>query len=95
MQTVGQALESLQNLTNVKISQEEFGKALGTGRANISLRIKNKSRLTREEIQKLEKYFNVEYNELHLCRPDALCIIYNNFVILFLCAICYHNIWGK
>lgn len=66
MQTVGQALESLQNLTNAKISQEEFGKALGTGRANISLRIKNKSRLTREEIHKLEKYFNVEYNELHL-----------------------------
>ena len=30
----------------VEISQEEFGKALGTGRANISKRIKNGSLLT-------------------------------------------------
>ena len=39
-------LDRLQNLTNAKISQEEFGKALGTGRANISKRIKNGSLLT-------------------------------------------------
>lgn len=59
MLTVEQAFDSIQNLTNAKISQEEFGKALGTGRANISKRIKNKSVLTLEERQKLESYFNV------------------------------------
>lgn len=72
MQTVGQALECLQNLTNAKISQEEFGKALGTGRANISLRIKNNSKLTREEIEKLEKYFKVEYKEIHSLSLDEV-----------------------
>lgn len=46
MLTVKQAFDSIQNLTNAKISQEEFGKALGTGRANISKRIKNGSLLT-------------------------------------------------
>ena len=59
MLTVEQAFDSIQNLTNAKISQEEFGKALGTGRANISKRIKNKSVLTNQERQKLESYFNV------------------------------------
>lgn len=59
MLTVEEALNSLQNLTNAKISQEEFGKALGTGRANISKRIKNKSVLTLEETKKIESYFNV------------------------------------
>lgn len=59
MLTVEQAFDSIQNLTNAKISQEEFGKALGTGRANISKRIKNKSVLTLEETKKLESYFNV------------------------------------
>jgi transcriptional regulator with XRE-family HTH domain len=59
MLTVEQAFDSIQNLTNAKISQEEFGKALGTGRANISKRIKNKSVLTLEETKKIESYFNV------------------------------------
>ena len=72
MQTVKQALDSLQNLTNAKITQEEFGKALGTGRANISRRIKNNSLLTLAEIKKLENYFEVEYNEIHLLNNNEL-----------------------
>lgn len=59
MLTVEEALNSLQNLTNVKISQGEFGKALGTCRSNISQRIKNKSILTAQEVKKLETYFDV------------------------------------
>lgn len=59
MLTVASALETIQNLTNSKISQEEFGKALGVCRSNISQRIKNESVLTNQERQKLESYFNV------------------------------------
>lgn len=59
MTTVKEVLDELQNLTNTKISQEELGKALGTGRSNISLRIKNESKVTHEEVKKLESYFNV------------------------------------
>ncbi len=59
MTTVGEILDTIQNLTNSKISQEEFGKALGTGRSNISLRIKNESQVTHEELKRLENYFNV------------------------------------
>lgn len=72
IQTVEEALIHLQNLTNAKITQEEFGKALGTGRANISQRIKNKSKLTLEEIRKLEKYFNIEFVEVHALRIDEV-----------------------
>lgn len=59
MATVKEILDTIQNLTNSKISQEEFGKALGTGRANISLRIKNESKVTYEEVKKLEEYFKI------------------------------------
>lgn len=59
MLTVEQAFDSIQNLTNAKISQEEFGKALGTGRANISKRIKNGSFLNLDEMKKLEAYFDI------------------------------------
>ena len=72
MQTVEQALAHLQNLTNAKITQEEFGKALGTGRANISKRIKNGSYLTLDEIRKLEKYFKAEYFELQSFNTDEI-----------------------
>lgn len=66
MQTIKEALEHLQKVTNSKITQEELGKALGTGRANISLRIKNNSELTLPEIKKIEKYFGVNYTEFHI-----------------------------
>ena len=59
MNTLKEVLDTIQNLTNSKISQEEFGKALGTGRSNISLRIKNNSVVTNQERKKLESYFNV------------------------------------
>lgn len=59
MLTVENALYKIQNLTNAKITHEDFGKALGTGRANISNRIKNKSVLTLDELKKLECYYNV------------------------------------
>lgn len=72
MQTVKQALDHLQNVTNTKITQEEFGKALGTCRANISKRIKNNSVLTLAEIKKLENYFEVEYNEFHFLNDKNL-----------------------
>ena len=54
----------LQNLLKRIVSQAEIGKALGTGRANISLRIKNNSGLNDEEIRKIEKYFNVPFAEI-------------------------------
>ena len=72
MQTVKEALEHIQKITDTKITQEEFGKALGTGRANISLRIKNNSELTLTEIKKLEKYFDIEYQELHLLNSNEI-----------------------
>ena len=78
MQTVKQALDNLQNLTNVKITQEEFGKALGTSRANISKRIKNNSILTLGEIKKLENYFEVKYNEIHLLSNNELTKFHSN-----------------
>ena len=72
MQTIKEALEHLQKVTNSKITQEELGKALGTGRANISLRIKNNSELTLPEIKKIEKYFGVNYTEIHLLNSQEL-----------------------
>lgn len=72
MQTIKEALEHLQKVTNSKITQEELGKALGTGRANISLRIKNNSELTLPEIKKIEKYFGVNYTEIHLLNSQEI-----------------------
>ena len=73
MQTLEQALTAIQNLTNSKISQEEFGKVLGTGRSNINRRIKNKSKLTFEEMKKLEKAYNVELNNSNK-GGDYICV---------------------
>jgi len=50
---------SLQKLTNKKISFNDIGVALGTSRANISNRAKRGSLLKLEEVNKIEKYFNV------------------------------------
>ena len=54
----------LQNLTNAKISQSELGKAMGVTRANISLRFKNKSKVSHNELKKIEKYFNVSLSDI-------------------------------
>jgi len=49
----------LENLLQKPVPQSEIARALGTGRANISLRIKNRSEIQINEIRKLENYFNV------------------------------------
>ena len=59
MPTVNEIQQQLQNLTNSKVSYTDIGNVLGTGRSNISLRAKNKSQLTINEIQKLESAYKV------------------------------------
>ena len=59
MPTINEAQQQIQNLTNTKISYSDIGNVLGTGRSNISLRAKNESQLTINELQKLEKAYNV------------------------------------
>ena len=63
MLTITDVQISLQKLTNKKISYTEIGNVLGTGRANISLRAKNNSKVTTKEIELLENAFNVELVE--------------------------------
>ncbi len=60
MTTINEIQVCLQNLLKRTISQVEISNALNTGRANISLRIKNKSELKIEELKKLENYFEVD-----------------------------------
>lgn len=60
---INAAIELLRLLTKRNISQAEIGTALSTTRANISLRCKNKSMLTFEEIEKINKHFNVNIEE--------------------------------
>lgn len=60
MPTITDVQVSLQKLTNVKISQSDIARVLGTGRANISLRAKNNSEVTEKEIALLEAAYEVE-----------------------------------
>lgn len=60
---INSVLELLRLLTNHNISQSEIGVALNTTRSNISLRCKNKSLLTSEEIEKINKHFNVNIEQ--------------------------------
>lgn len=46
-------------LTKRNISQTNIAEAFGTSRSNISLRMKNKSEVTPEELKKVELFFNV------------------------------------
>ena len=63
MITINELQIQLQNITNAKIKQTDIAKALNVGRANVSLRMKNNSKVTYEEIKKIEDYFNVSiYN---------------------------------
>lgn len=64
MTTIKELLDDLQNLTNTKISYSELGNVLGTGRANISLRVKNQSQVTFDELKKIEQAYNVVLNNL-------------------------------
>lgn len=59
MLTIKELLDELQKLTNLKISQTDIANALGTTRSNISLRIKNKSMATLEEIKKVIAFLNI------------------------------------
>lgn len=60
MATINEIQLALQNLLNRTITQVEISKALGTGRGNISARIKYKSIIKIEELKKLEDYFEVD-----------------------------------
>lgn len=59
MLTIEELQTELQNLTNLKITQAKIGEALGTTRANISLRVKNESIATLEEIKKIVTFLNL------------------------------------
>lgn len=48
------------SLTKSNIPQTKIAEAFGTTRSNISLRIKNKSVVTDEELKKCEEFFNVD-----------------------------------
>lgn len=62
---INSVLELLRLLTKRNISQAEVGVALNTTRSNISLRCKNKSLLTSEEIKKINQHFNVNIEQNH------------------------------
>lgn len=59
MLTVKEFITELQNLTNLKITQVNIAGALGTTKSNISLRIKNNSKITLEEMKKIVVYLNL------------------------------------
>lgn len=59
MPTIDEIQPILQNLTKGKVTQSDIARALGTGRSNVSLRIKNQSILTVEELKKLGDFYDV------------------------------------
>lgn len=59
MATIIEIIETLQNLTNSKISQSDIARALNVTRATISKRVSSGSQLTFDEMGKLEEYFRV------------------------------------
>lgn len=63
MLTIKEIHETLQKTSKVKISQADIATALGTTRSNISLRIKNNSEATYQEIKKIEDFFNITFND--------------------------------
>lgn len=75
MATITEIQEIIQNLTNAKITQTDIADALGCGRSNISLRTKNNSQLSFEEIKKIEKFFNVDIFKQELNNFDEPYII--------------------
>ncbi len=71
MSTISQIIDSLQNLTNAKISQSDIARALGVTRATINARIKSKSQVTFDEIKKLEEIYQVSLTK-HSALAEAL-----------------------
>lgn len=62
-------------LTRRNITQTKIAEALGTTRSNISLRIKNKSLITNEELEKVEKFFNIS-----ISNDEQLNIVNNSLI---------------
>lgn len=62
MLTIKKLQENLQKQVKFKISQVEIAKALGTTKANVSLRIKNESKVKLEEVKKIIEYFNLPHS---------------------------------
>ena len=62
-------------LTRRNITQTKIAEALGTTRSNISLRIKNKSLITNEELEKVEKFFNIS-----ISKDEQLHIVNNSLI---------------
>ncbi len=60
MSNIIEIQSALQTLTKNKISYTDIGRVLGTGRANISARAKNNSKVTDKEIKLLEQAYNVD-----------------------------------
>jgi phage repressor protein C with HTH and peptisase S24 domain len=60
MSTITQVIDTLQNLTNAKVNQSDIARALNITRATVSARVKTSSQVTLEEIEKLEKVYNVD-----------------------------------
>lgn len=56
---VGELQPLLQNLKNEKITQSEIAKALGVSKQTISARAKQNSWVARQELDKIDKFFNV------------------------------------
>lgn len=71
MTTIIEIQDIIQKLTKAKITQIDIAEALGCGRSNISLRSKNNSRLTFEEIKKIEQYFNISLNNQQTLQPES------------------------
>lgn len=60
--------DTLQNLKNIKITNEEIANIISTSSQNISKRIKNKSEVTVSELEKIQDYFGVK---LYIKADDA------------------------
>ena len=60
MLTIKELQAELQKITTTKISQVDFANALGTTKSNISLRMKNNSVATLEEIKKIVTSLNIQ-----------------------------------
>lgn len=55
--------EILQKLKNGKVTQNDIARAIETSRANVSKLIKNNSFINDEKLSKIEKYFNIKFDD--------------------------------
>lgn len=65
MTTIDEMQLYLQNKTSKKITYQDIGDALGTGRANISKRAKSKSELKSEEEKKILNFFQMQVDKVN------------------------------